>query len=129
MCGRRPCLVFDARKKGFADSIILEVDGQVGARGVSGVSRRRGGEVDKSNPAAPWLMVQDGTGCYRQQCRMCSSQDGEPQSAAEDGEEGCVVVEWEWEGKKEGQDEAGLRWSQIPTAWRACRQLSTCIEQ
>jgi hypothetical protein len=63
-------------------------------------------------------MVQEGTGCYRQQCRMCSSGDREAQSAAADGEEGCVVVEWEWEGRKRGQDEAGKRWSQKPHGWQ-----------
>jgi hypothetical protein len=86
--------------------------------------RRRGGEVDKSNPAAPWLMVQEGTGCYRQQCRRCSSRGREAQSAAEDGQEGCVVVEWEWGGKKRGQDEAGQRWSQKPNAWQCAGRVA-----
>lgn len=36
------------------------------------------------------------------------------------------MVEWEWEGKREGQDEAGLRWSQIPNAWQ-CADPSPII--
>jgi hypothetical protein len=52
------CLIFEMRKRGFVDCIILEVVREC----FTGISERRAQveveSFDKSNPARPWLIVQ-----------------------------------------------------------------------